>query len=101
MAQDIEAFCTSCAACAVAKDANSKLEGLLHSLPVPDRSLQSIGINFMGPLTHSNDFDYLLVPIDQLTSQVHVVPTTTTVTAKGVSWLILTEVVILPKSLNP
>ena len=33
--------------------------------------------------------------IDQLTSQVHLVPTTTTVTARGVVWLMLKEVMRL------
>ena len=37
MTQDLEAFCMSCGACAVAKDANSKPKGLLHSLPILDR----------------------------------------------------------------
>ena len=37
----------------------------------------------------------MLVVIDRLTSQVHLVPTTTTVTARGVAWLILKEVVRL------
>ena len=64
MAQDIEVFCTSCSACAVAKDANSKLKGVLHGLPVPDRPWQSIRIDFMGPLPQLNNFDYLLVVID-------------------------------------
>ena len=58
-----------------------------HGLPVPDRPWQSIGIDFMGPLPQSNNFDYLLVMIDQLTSQVHLVPTTMTVTTKGVAWI--------------
>ena len=49
----------------------------------------------MGPLPKSNNFDYLLVVIDQLTSQVHLVPTTMTITARGVAWLILKEVVRL------
>ena len=49
-------------------------------------------MDFMGPLPKLNDFDYLLVVIDQLTSQVHLVPTTMTVTARGVVWLILKEV---------
>ena len=49
----------------------------------------------MGPLPKSNNFGYLLVIIDQQTSQVHLVPTTTTVTARGVVWLILKEVVRL------
>ena len=49
----------------------------------------------MGPLLKSNNFNYLLVVIDQLTSQVHLVPTMTMVTARGVAWLILKDVVRL------
>ena len=64
MAQEIEAFCTSCSACAVAKDANSKPRGLLHSLPILDRPWQSVGMDFIGPLPQSNNFNYLLVIID-------------------------------------
>ena len=77
------------------KDANSKPTCLLHNLPIPDMPWQSIGFDFMGPLPKSNNFDYLLVVIDQLTSQVHLVPTTTTVTARGVVWLMLKEVMRL------
>ena len=40
--------------------------------------------HFMSPLPQSNNFNYLLVIIDQLTLQTHLVPTTTTITAKGV-----------------
>ena len=64
MAQDIESFCMSCGACAASKDANSKPKGLLHVLPIPDRLWQSIGMDFLGPLPQSNNFDYLLVIID-------------------------------------
>ena len=49
----------------------------------------------MGPLLKSNNFDYLLVVIDRLTSQVHLVPTTTMITARGIVWLIIKEVVRL------
>ena len=95
MSHDIESYCKSCGICATSKDANSKLTGLLHSLPIPDRPQQSIGLDFMGPLPKSNNFDYLLVIIDRLISQVHLVPTKTTITARGVVWLILKEVVRL------
>ena len=95
MAQEIETFCMSCGACAASKDTNSKPRGLLHNLPIPDRPWQPIGMDFLGPLPKSNNFDYLLVIIDRLTSQVHLVPTTTTVTAKGVAWIVLKEVVRL------
>ena len=54
-----------------------------------------MAIHRLGPLPKSNNFDYLLVIIDQLTSQVHLVPTTTTVTAKGIAWIVLKEVMRL------
>ena len=50
-------------------------------------------IHRLEPLPKSNNFDYLLVIIDQLMSQVHLVPTTTTATAKGIVWIVLKEVV--------
>ena len=56
----------------------------------------------MGPLPWSQGNDYLLVIIDQLMSQVHLVPTMTRVTAKEVAGLFLKEVVRLhrvPKSI--
>jgi hypothetical protein len=95
MATDIELFCTSCAKCEMNKTSTQRPKGLLHSLPTPDRPWQSIGIDFMGPLPKSNDCNYLMVVIDRLTSPVHLVPTTTTVTAKGIAWLFLKEIVRL------
>ena len=52
-------------------------------------------MDFLGLLPQSNNFNYLLVIIYQLMSEVHLVLTTTTVTAKGVAWIILKEVVRL------
>jgi len=52
-------------------------------------------MDFMGPLPISKNYDYLLVIIDRLTSQVHLVPTTTCITPKEVAWLFLMEVVRL------
>ena len=95
MSHDIESYCTTCGICVTSKDTSSKPTGLLHSLLIADRPWQSIGLDFIGPLPKSNNFDYLLVMIDQLTSQVHLVPTTTIVTTRGIVWLILKEVVRL------
>jgi hypothetical protein len=56
----------------------------------------------MGPLPQSQGSDYLLVIIDRLTSQVHLVPTMTQVTAREVAWLFLKAVMRLhgvPKSI--
>ena len=70
-------------------------QGFLHSLPIPDKLWQLVGMDFKGPLSWSQDNDYLLVIIDQLILQVHLVPTMTQVTAKEVAWLFLKEVVRL------
>ena len=64
MSHDIELYCKTCSICATAKDTNSKPAGLLHSLLILDRLWQSIGMDFMGPLPKLNNFDYLLVVID-------------------------------------
>ena len=46
-------------------------------------------MDFMGPFPKSMDHDYLFVVIDRLTSQVHLIPTNTKVTAKQVASLYL------------
>jgi len=95
MGTNIKLFCSSCALCQVTKDSNQKPSGLLHSLPVPDQPWQSIGMDFMGPLPKSKGYDYLLVIIDHLMLQVHLVPMDTHITSKEVTWLFLKEVVRL------
>ena len=77
MATDIEAFCRLCGKCQTNKTETQKPQGFLHSLPIPDKPWQLVGMDFMGPLPWSQGNDYLLVIIDQLTSQVHLVTTTT------------------------
>ena len=95
MATDIEAFCRSCGKCQTNKTDMQKPQGFLHSLPILDKPWQSVRMDFIGPLPQSQGNDYLLVIIDQLMSQVHLVPTMTQVTAKEVAWLFLKEVVRL------
>ena len=75
MTTDIEAFCRSCGKCQTNKTDTLKPQGFLHSLPIPDKPWQLVGMDFMGPLPQSQGNDYLLVIIDRLMSQVHLVPT--------------------------
>ena len=74
-ATNIEAFCRLCGQCQTNKTDMQKSQGFLHSLLIPDKLWQSVGMDFMGPLPWSQGNDYLLVIIDQLTLQVHLVPT--------------------------
>ena len=64
MATDIEAFCKSCGKCQTNKTDTLKPQGFLHSLPIPDKPWQSVGMDFMEPLPQSQGNDYLLVIID-------------------------------------
>ena len=93
MGADIELFCSSCTLCQTMKDSTQKPARLLHSLPIPDQPWQSVRLDFMGPLPKSKGYDYLLVIIDRITLQVHLLPTTTRMTAKAVVWLFFTEIV--------
>ena len=95
MATNIEASCRLCGKCQTNKTNTQKPQGLLHSLPIPDKPWQSVGMDFMGPLRQSQGNYYLLVIIDPLMLQVHLVPTTMGVIAKEVAWLFLKEVVRL------
>ena len=52
-------------------------------------------MDFVGPLPVSNGHEYLLVVIDHLMSEVHLIPMTTQVTTKEVAWLFLKEIVRL------
>ena len=102
MATNIEAFCRWCGKCQTNKTDTQKPQGFLHSLPIPDKPWQLVGMDFMGPLPWSQGNDYLLVIIDRLMLQVHLVPTMTQVTGKEVAWLFRKEVVRLhgvPKSI--
>ena len=64
MATNIEAFCRSCGKCQTNKTDMLKPQGFQHSLPIPDKPWQSVGMDFMGPLPQSLGKDYLLVIID-------------------------------------
>ena len=77
MATDIEAFCRSCGKCQTNKTNTLKPQGFLHSLLILDKPWQSVGMDFMVPLPQSQGNDFLLVIIDQLMLQVHLVFTMT------------------------
>jgi hypothetical protein len=99
---NIEEFCKSCETCQQVKTSNRKPVGLLHSLPIPTRPWESIGMDFIGPFPESQGYDYLWVVICRMTSRVHLIPVKTTITASQLSWIFVKEIVKLhglPKSI--
>ena len=90
MAADIETFCASCEKCQMNKSSTMQPQGILHGLPILERPCKYIGID---SLPQFYDYDYLMVIIDHLSSEVHLAPTTMQVTAQEIAWLFLKEVV--------
>jgi hypothetical protein len=74
---------------------NSTPLGLLKSLPIPSYPWESVGIDFIGPITESEGFNFLMVVIDRLTSMVHIVPMNSTASASDMAWQFLDRVVKL------
>jgi hypothetical protein len=95
MSSKIDKYCTSCVVCQQIKPPNYRPYSLLKSLPIPSRRWSSVGIDFVGPLTESGGFNFLMVVIDRLTSMVHIIPTTSTARASDVAWDFLNNVVKL------
>ena len=95
LVRDTNAFCDTCGRCQVAKHSNQKPTGLLHSLPLPSRPWESIGIDFMGPLPDNDGYDYVMVVICRLSSMVHLIACSSTVKATEVAMLYYREIVRL------
>jgi hypothetical protein len=95
MGSEITKFCDSCGICQANKTSSQRPVGLLHPLPIPNRPWGSIGMDFMGPFPESDGYDYLWVVICRLTSQVHLIPVKTTVTASELACIYVKEVVRL------
>ncbi|GLB37195.1 putative DNA RNA polymerase [Lyophyllum shimeji] len=95
LAKDVRLFCKTCETCQRSKDSNQKPAGKLHSLPVPVKPWDSIGMDFIGPFPESKGFNYLWVVICQMTSMVHLIPVHTNMTASQLSWIYLREIVRL------
>ena len=93
--KEIAKFCSSCPTCQTTKSSRQPPLGLLHSMPIPTRPWESIGMDFVGPFPESMGFDYLWVVICRFTSLVHLIPTRTTVRASELAWLYLRDVVRL------
>ena len=88
MRKDLEdGYIPSCVDCLRNKSSTSKPTGPLHPLPVPDDRCQSISMDFIGPLPLDQGHNCILTITDRLGSDVRIIPTSTTLTAKGLAVL--------------
>ncbi len=82
---DAKDFCKTCPSCQQAKGGNKQPTGKLHTLPIPTKPWDSIGMDFIGPFPEleidGRKFNYLWVVVCRLTSMVHLIPVHTTMSA--------------------
>ena len=102
MGKDIEKFCLTCGSCQMSKTSNKHPLGLLHSLPIPTRPWESVGMDFVGPFPESDGFDYLWIIICRLTNLCHLTPISVRTMTVDLAWYYIRDIVRLhrmPKSI--
>ena len=95
LVDDVESFCKSCGRCQTIKTPRQRTPGWLHTMPLPARPWESIGMDFAGPFVEVGGFDYVLLVICRMTGMVHLIPTWTDATARQIAALYVKEVVRL------
>ncbi|EIW70139.1 hypothetical protein TREMEDRAFT_30259, partial [Tremella mesenterica DSM 1558] len=91
--KDVEDYIAGCAVCQRAKTNRQKPHGELKPLEVATKPWSSISMDFIEELPNSHGYNSILVVVDRLTKWAIFIPTTTKLTAAGLSELILDYVV--------
>lgn len=86
LADDVKTFIKNCDSCQRIKAVNKAPSGALQPISVPNTRWQQISMDFIThlPLTKQG-FDAILVVIDSLTKQIHLIATKTTFCAKDIA----------------
>lgn len=74
MEQDIRNFVKTCMNCQRNSERSTKLDGLLHPLPIPEDRFKEVSIDFATINKTTSGFDTLMVIVDRLTKLVRLLP---------------------------
>lgn len=88
----VNRYVDGCELCQRTKPRRVKPHGLLQPLPIPPRPWHSISYDFIPDLPPSRGHNSILVIVDRNTKYVHLIPTTTNVTASGTADLFIKHV---------
>ena len=101
--EDVKIYVKSCYKCQSNKPSNQHPIGMLQPLPIPEYPWEQVTMDLITQLPKSkNGNDAIVVFVDKLTKMVHIVPTTTTVSAPDLARIFFREDVRLhgiPKSI--
>jgi hypothetical protein len=92
MRDTIAQYVRNCHECKQAKPVHHKTQGVLRPLPIHNRSKEELSMDFVTRLSESNGFNAVIVIVDRLTKQRHLVPCHTTANAEDVAKIYLREV---------
>jgi len=94
MQQDVRDYVLSCRLCQENKSRTQNSSGLLHPIPIPPKRWQQISMDLIIflPRTRSG-FDAIFVVVDRYSKMIHLIPTTSTVTAPQLATLFFREIV--------
>lgn len=94
MRRKVQGYIQQCETCIRDKPARHQPYGKLQSPEAPKRPWEWITIDFVGPLPESKRYNYLMVVTDRLTKFIHLIPTTTNMTASQLATLLMGHVIV-------
>ncbi|KAF4228200.1 hypothetical protein CNMCM8980_006938 [Aspergillus fumigatiaffinis] len=94
MRRKVQGYIHQCETCIRDKPARHQPYGKMQSLETPKKPWEWITIDFVGPLPESKGYDYLMTVTDRLTKFIHLIPTTTTMTASQLASLLMGHVIV-------
>jgi transposase InsO family protein/predicted aspartyl protease len=89
MGSDCKRFVANCIACKYAHTNQSRQQGLLHPLPIPDYPMQHLCMDFKEFPKDRNGYDCILVFIDRLSKAAVTIPCHKTVDARKTAQLFI------------
>jgi transposase InsO family protein len=89
----VKKYVLSCDVCQRNKTMRHRKYGLLKPLPVPDHPWTSISMDLITQLPLADNYDAILVIIDQFTKMGHFIPTNGNITSQGIMKLLFDNVI--------
>jgi Integrase zinc binding domain len=88
------AYIPSCPTCQTNKSSTTKPIGPLYPLPVPDACCNSVAIDFISLLPLDHGFDTIIIFTDQLSSDIQIVPSISSLTADQLAKIFFEKLVL-------
>jgi hypothetical protein len=91
---DVDRYVRNCRICAKAKAPHTGYQGLLRSMPLPERRWKEVSVDFITglPPSGTEGFNAIMMVVDRLTKMQHQIPCHKNIDARGAALLFVTYV---------